>query len=111
MSASHQSSREGYCLFSPLISGAEWEGGEFLGRRPHPRVDEGFLAKRGSCYSEIQRSTNCLQLQIESNVASLVREVSFVDKPVSFLGNKGDINCCHFRDAVGSFSLQSASFF
>lgn len=80
VSASKQSYREGGCLFNPFISGSEWEVGEFFGRKLYPGVDEGYLAKRGYCYSEIKLSTNCLLLkQIESSIASSIREVNFVD--------------------------------
>lgn len=91
VSASHQSCINHTVpsvLLSLVLSGKE---GEFFGRKPPSRVDEGSLAKRGSCFREIKLSMNCMLVkQIESRIASLVREVNFVDYPVSFWENKGN---------------------
>ena len=54
-------------VFSPFISGGEWEVGEFFGRKLYLGVSKGYLAERGYCYSEIKLCMNCLLLkQIEN---------------------------------------------
>lgn len=59
-----------------------WQLGSrgIIGRQLGPRVDMGYLAKRTYCCSQIKFSMNCLLWkQIESSIASLIREANFVD--------------------------------
>lgn len=66
-STSKQSYRERCHVFSPFISGGEWEVGEFFGRKLYLGASKGYLAERGYCYSEIKLCMNCLLLkQIEN---------------------------------------------